>query len=285
MVATLKASARRAKSNLEIISEELARKKGEFFNFNQEQWQEILQAVYDGCLFPSHFDAERVLGAVNEYLETISSYKSPTNRAAIWRSAAASLRRTRESLRKADPIGWATGPHGLLCDSANITPPLTVLDILDQWQKAAERIVRVSKDHGRFYEPHPRGVLFNAILDWWFEAGGRVTRSRGKPESRNAGQLGGPTVRFLQAVLRPVMKERMPKPEGLRRIIERKAHNLEGLLRANRDLAAYGTAYRVAACNGANKKDADTAGEAARRAVQKGTYSKKIFARRLVRGR
>jgi hypothetical protein len=285
MVTSLNASPRHTTQELEATSKELAQKKDLPFNYSKEQWQDILEAVEAGCAFPSHFDPEDVLYGVNKYLKEIPSYRSPSRRAEAWRHAAASLRRARDLLRKADAPGWGTVDDGPMCYGLLKLPSgLTVPDILDRWQKDADRIAGVCRNSGRHDEPRPSLVLLEALLDYWSNAGGMLTRSRTSPEARTPGQISGPTVRFMQALLQPIMKKRTPKPEGLRRIIERAAIRLKEL-EQDEEFAAYSAGYRSAALAGANKEDADKAGLAAQHAKMKKPNSSNTSAHTRGRGR
>jgi hypothetical protein len=150
----------------EIDTYLVAHEEGWQFNFSREEWRKILDAVHDGCSFPSHFSAMILLREINNYLNTISSYRSPSRSHAAWRRVARSLRRARASIVAADPED-TFGPF---------------LKILDKWQRSAELWSSVG---GK--APNPRTALFEVILDCWFEAGGPIRRSR----DAHTGQLCG----------------------------------------------------------------------------------------------
>jgi hypothetical protein len=245
---------------------------------SQTQWQEILRAVHDGCEFPSHFEPEALLKAANAYLEDISSYKPPSRGRPLWRAAAVLLGKASASIRKADPHGWAT-VH--LSSVAEVPSHFTVPDVLDKWQGVAETLAETW-----FEGLHPRSDFFREVLDVWFMAGGPFAFSRNSPESSSPGQLSGPTVRFLQSVLGPVMESRAPKPEGIRNIIERYAQWFELLLSKEPEYATFIRAHRSAARREAGKTESKKAAEASETATRKkqGPMNRAL-ARRVVRGR
>jgi hypothetical protein len=250
-----------------------ARKKGWHFNFSREEWREILDAVHDGCMLPSHFDAMHLLRGANDYLNEVASYQSPSRKRAAWRRAAGSIRRARASLVAADPLGEATKLGGLLFSHS---AKFSIVQILDGWHRFAEILSR-DRDHG----PNPRTDFFEGILDIWFEAGGRIARSRNSPAAPQPGRLCGPTVRYLQSVLRPVMKRDAPGPEGIRKIIEWYAASMEEMLATSEEFFADTLAIRSA-----SDREANMAGEV--RAIQSISKKQKkpdrAVVRRLVRG-
>lgn len=63
----------------------------------------------------------------------------------------------------------------------------------------------------------PAASFYWSVLDLWRAAGGPLTRSR----SSSTGELGGPTVLYFEAAVRPVMIERAPGREAIAKIIVR----------------------------------------------------------------
>jgi hypothetical protein len=201
----------------------MARKtKAHVFDFSQEQWRAIMAAVNDGCVQPAFFNRAMLANCINWYLEDLPSYQRPSDRAAEWRRIAKALGKVRSAIIKANPSAVIDMPVG-----ATQPKVLAVEALLTECQKFAAESATF---RGR---PHPSTQLYDFILDVWFDAGGRLSKSRENPLSPKAGAVGGPTVRYLQAVLTPVMRDKVPSPEGLRRIIDRIAAEWESSLPLN----------------------------------------------------
>ncbi len=252
---------------------------GAHFNFTGAQWQAILSAVRDGCAQPSRFSRAGLLRVVNDYLEALPRHRPPTARAEAWARVSQLMEQTREAILRADSSGaWHAAVH-MFEDAPGVGAPAeqySILDVLDQWQRFASALARVV-DAG---ERHPRILFFESVLDHWTDAGGWLRFSRSAPESRNAGKLSGPTIRYLQAVAAPVMWDQTPTLEGFRKILERCASHFEDMLANDEEMAAVAEAIQ-------NGTDADAAAMAiltARAKVRPRRDQVRARARLLARG-
>ena len=95
------------------------------------------------------------------------------------------------------------------------------LAALKSLQDSAEVVAGEIEGHEFGYE-HPRMLFFNQIAVWWFNMGGPFAASR----NIKTGAPDGPFVRFLQAVIGPVMGTDAPTPEGIYKIIHREKKQL-----------------------------------------------------------
>jgi hypothetical protein len=153
----------------------------------------------------------------------------------------------------------------------------SLADVLSRCQVFAERMVDLVVAEYR----HPRDELYEDVLDCWFDAGGRLSKSRVNPAYPNAGTLGGPTIRYLQAVLIPVMRDKAPKPEGLRKVIDKFAVRMENILLSEEEMVLRTEAIR----NGNDPESAIAHLSEARRRGIRAKHISSRHARSLVRGR
>lgn len=246
-----------------MSSDAEAREAGPCFDFTRAQWQTILSAVHDGCSQPPRFRADWLLRGARAYLANLVRHTPPSARAAAWKRVARLLGQTRDAILNVDRSGR------LDRGGASISA-----EELEWWQGVA-----TEKASWELIADHPRTDFFGEVLSIWMEAGGRLRFSRGAPETRKAGQLGGPTMRYFQTVTGAVMGDAAPTPEGLRKILERYARQFENVLfedeclvDMHRDLARSGdaAAHVILGAFGPGKK---------RRHI------KRVEARWLVRGR
>jgi len=182
------------------------------FDFTEAQWREIRSAVRDGCAQPARFKERLLLGCANWYLDYRPRYRSASARSAAWKRVARLMRQTRAAMAIADPMEHL-GP--VFEDSVELDRRL------ERGQRFAD--LRGREAVAGVPLPRPRAEYFRDALSCWTDAGGRLRFSRVGPETKEHGRLGGPTVRYLQAVTRPVMKSEAPTLEGIRNIIERHA--------------------------------------------------------------
>jgi hypothetical protein len=64
---------------------------------------------------------------------------------------------------------------------------------------------------------HPRAVYFHDLIQLWVMLGGRLTYSRDSATKKP----GGPLIRYMQAVTKPVMEKAAPTAEGIVKLISR----------------------------------------------------------------
>jgi hypothetical protein len=209
------------------------------FNFTTTQWQEIRAAVRAGCAQPALFGEALLLSAARAYLERMPSYLAPSARAAAWRRVSRLMLQTRQALRVADPSAYIERCAPLFGEPPQ-APELRISEALDRWRRVAAGMAGVNCN----VVPHPRGEFLDAVFDAWVEAGGRLRLSRSGPDSPEPGRLGGPTMRYLQAVAGPVLAGDTPSAEGLRKILERYASRFERMLLVDDELAAHIEAAR-----------------------------------------
>jgi hypothetical protein len=122
-------------------------------------------------------------------------------------------------------------------------PGCSISVLLEAWERFAAREARAL--NGFYGRLHPRGEFFELILTEWICAGGLLVVSRAGSESKQRGRLGGPTVRYLQAVTAAVMGFNAPTLEGLRKIIERWRAQFECVYCSDLELMAYLEAIQV----------------------------------------
>jgi hypothetical protein len=89
-------------------------------------------------------------------------------------------------------------------------------ELLDRFALLHERDADYVEDGG-FGHDHPRAAFFEAIIDIWMSAGGRLRRSRHSVTEEPQ----GPLLRYLQAVTAPVMGKTAPRPETILKLISR----------------------------------------------------------------
>jgi len=159
------------------------------FRYTEPEWQTVIDVVTEVPPLP----AKRRLLAARLRLE----------RAATWYLE--SILHSREAI-KIDPraLERVQCIQGLPADLKK-----HAADILQAVREHRQR-------HSRNHNPQ-REMLYRAALEVWtvtFKQPARFSRSRD-------GERGGPTIRFLDAALAPVMGEALPLPAGWRRVLKR----------------------------------------------------------------
>jgi len=195
------------------------------FVFSGPQWAGIMSAVQAGCVQPEWFSRSLLLIAARRYRARRFSYRPPEAEARLLMQAAAYIRRARKALANTDPslLNNVLSVHGPLRRDSFFE----MLDLIERF--ATSRVGKPSF--------HPRRALYQTVLALWSVAGGSLKYSRGAPSSQEPGALCGPTIRYFQAVLNPVMEGDAPTLEGMRKIVDRQAA-LHKKLRANSDYVA-----------------------------------------------
>jgi hypothetical protein len=185
-------------------------KPAEQFHFADVQWRPIRYAVIDGCDFPSAFDEVSLQSGADEYLQKMRAYASPSVRKMKMKRLSKQLAQARDTLMTiarcdyeqlayyeasfSRDCGWFFDQEDL--DAGR--PVINVMELLDEWT------LRFADADG-WYCTHPRDMYFYNALELWEEAGGHFRFSRAKPGSQHQGRPGGPTIRYLEAVSRPLM--------------------------------------------------------------------------------
>jgi hypothetical protein len=260
------------------------------FNFTPSQWQEIRSAAVAGCTQPSLISREALTSIANDYLKEGSRHVSPYQRRAAWTRIARLLGEARAALASAEEI---EDPRRLLHIYAEARGP-RILTQLDSWRQCALNMAL-------YYAAmrHPRDEFFKGILRCWMESGGLLRLSRKSPSDRYAGKLGGPLIRYLRAVVEPVMGTGAPTSEGLRKIVERYAKEFEEWLSTDATEAAWVSAAqrgadpheaateatdRIVAKAQADVDDATIARSSRQPQERRSQRISQMAARRLVRG-
>jgi hypothetical protein len=197
------------------------------FKYSTEEWAAISRGAQVGCVQPARLKRANLSRALKDYLKQQSVYRPPSANAKAWKKVARLMKQTRTAIDDADPDGSMDELIRLIAEKEGDdgTTVESILDVLDRWERIAEVEMNRCIEHPRAW--HPRKKLYYDVFDLWTDAGGLFKISRGAPDSVRAGQLGGPLLRYLQAVLTPLMGEEAPTLEGLRKIIERYAADLE----------------------------------------------------------
>jgi hypothetical protein len=251
-----------------IVRAEVGRRRSPF-DFSRAQREAINQAVHDGCAQPGIFDFKGLLRAANRYKKEMATYRSPSARSSDWRRAAHLVEKARDAVACVDTYGL-TDQFLVLPDEANPS----VMDVLSRLEQFALNMSR-AVGHDR----HPRACLSEEALDYWSSAGGLIRKSR----APGNGIVGGPTVRYMEAVLGSVMDDDAPGLERIRQIIDEYATHLMDMLATDRDgeLAA----ALEAAQNGEDVHAAAMGVLRGRKKPQGGSRrANRIWARRLVKG-
>jgi hypothetical protein len=225
------------------------KKRPKPFNFTPAQLEMIRQSVRDGCVQPALFKESLLLKIINRFREDGPHHLPPSARAAAWKRAARHIEKARQALAIADPQGWLDNIRQYAEGSqpTGSPPSYSFSAELAWWQRFAEG---TPADDPR----HPRLIFFQEILDCWAEAGGWLRFSRAAPDAKEPGRLGGPAIRYLQAVSGAVMGAAAPSPEGLRKILERYVLFFEEILGVDGEFAASMEAVR-------NPQEKETGGD------------------------
>jgi hypothetical protein len=199
----------------------------EQFDFTNAQWQAIRYAVIDGCDFPHTFEEYLLRCGANDCLQRMRSYPTPTVEKKKWKRLLKQLAQARDTLMTVarcdcgtaaylgvilDDDGWRVHPGELKAGGPSAK---NILALLDDW-------IFLFADRAK-HGWRPRDLYFYRALDCWEDAGGHFRFSRAKPGSQHEGRPGGPTIRYLEAVSRPLMGKGTPSAEALAKIIERRA--------------------------------------------------------------
>jgi hypothetical protein len=202
------------------MTAEVRRSNQSAFDFSAVEWDAIEDAVRQGCAQPWRFSRGTLRMFLGSYFEDWPHYSAPAERASSFRRAARAIKRARQAWAAADPSGTLDDLrlHGK--QFRDLPPDLSsisqLFDHLERFTRAGGDPATWSRDRR-----HPRVALCWDVLFCWTLAGGALKYSRGKPGSDNAGRLGGPLIRYLNAVLNPVLRDQAPTLEGLRKIIDR----------------------------------------------------------------
>ena len=100
----------------------------------------------------------------------------------------------------------------------------------------ADLLVELEKQAQKFANPAywprdmPRTLYFQQVLSLWTELGGKMKFSR----NAISGEVGGPLVRFFQAVTGPVLRSDAPSSESIPDIIKRQRSYYKSLYKQGR---------------------------------------------------
>jgi hypothetical protein len=73
-----------------------------------------------------------------------------------------------------------------------------------------------------------RNDYYARVISVWMDMGGQLKKTRNAMVAGGPQVPGGPLVRFIQAVTKPVMGEDAPTPEGIASVIERQKAQVRG---------------------------------------------------------
>jgi hypothetical protein len=194
------------KADFDFEAQWQACKAGHAFNYSDAQWQAITFAFRDGCGRTLRLDEMvLLLDAANDYLKDLPHHQPAAKRAEMLLRRAKTATDFRRMLVEAEnDLGWGS------IEQEERSKLLKLVDRFIQTQEVNAELINLGA-HG---PTHPRAVFFECIMGSWVSAGGRLRRSRDID-----GRVGGPLVRYIQAVTSPVMGKAAPKPETIFKFI------------------------------------------------------------------
>jgi hypothetical protein len=172
------------------------------FDYSYEQWTAIENEVAKVCPGSlTDFERRRLVSAANLYL--IGTREPHFIKSHFAEKSKRWKRVEKLSAELADAITSATAILALAPREIQRVPPALM--------KLRKIAAVLSADHGAF-DPLKRS-FYEAVLKVWTDRGGKLGWST------NA-QVGGPCVRYLNAVVRPVMGDDSPSPNYVKDIIK-----------------------------------------------------------------
>ncbi|KRR11546.1 hypothetical protein [Bradyrhizobium valentinum] len=176
----------------------MPKRKGAFV-YSADQWQAVTQAIpSDDPKLLQAVRRELQQNIITPYLEAMATEEEKSTQTPL------------DAMRKA----LAAVDH---------LPPDTVADFRQHARDIIEAMEDANRrNRGKGRSKRLRGMLYEAILRIWTGMlGQKLARNKPDKGASRTTAPSGPTLRFLQAVLRPVMKNEMPGPWGVVDIIER----------------------------------------------------------------
>jgi hypothetical protein len=184
------------------------------FAYTEAQQRAILCEVCRGCQCPFESSSQVMLGlsqlmlglqkAANAYLDYKPHYMPPIKRISAARARAREAEKFRAIVVRAEATPLDPWP-----DLVNDADRTKFLGLLDRFKRCAELEAEATEELGG--PGRPIDNFFIAIFNEWGYAGGAFACSR----NARTGVPDGPLVRFVQAVMKPVMGKNMPAPETI----------------------------------------------------------------------
>jgi hypothetical protein len=193
--------------------------------YTEAQWQAIIEASLLTDLTAAGNLRNRLGSVLAEfgYADVDNQLMRPAGpKARSWEKVAKSAARLAREIRELEARTLPTGfgnvdPAEVECDNAYFDDLLDRLQSLEKTARQNEaRYDEHAALHGGRKDP-TRQFLFENVLSIWADVLGHdlaYSRSGG-------GKPGGPLVRFLEAALGPVLRDRLPTAEGFASIIDR----------------------------------------------------------------
>jgi hypothetical protein len=234
--------------------------RGVNFSYSEAQWVEIMCAVRCGCVQPNLFGEHHLKRAARIFANDQPRWPGSARVRAGWLRVQRSLTEAHRVISSLDPNGDVFHDGGLCldnCEGRAREPDRLILRTLNRWQKIASLAYAFNATPGDADFEYadgltPRRLFYQTVLDLWLDSGGHLRKSRSEHSI-----VGGPTVRYFQAAVSPVMHKlgaKMPTSEGIVKIIKRADDEWSEFIRNDAETAVQAAA-RLAGGDGCQAVD------------------------------